>query len=223
MIVIMVMWSVTGLQPAAFAATQPPELREEREQAAVESVYRRYTDGDLAGAAQGYASLARAGNRVAQFNLAVMRVRGETTAISASEAFALLRQSARQGFVQAMRALAQAYEEGALGPRNLATSTYWYERAAKAGDPDAALSAGTAYFLGRGAPRDYVKAARYFFQAAQAGDAGAQYLYASMAEAGDGIARDLRIARYWYDAAAKSGEAGAAIKVKELDEKLSSE
>lgn len=177
-----------------------------------------YQRGDLAGAARQYDQLARAGSRVAQFNLAVMHVRGEVPAPDADTALLLLRASAAHGLPDAMAALGESYETGLLTPKDLAQSFHWYRQAADLGHVGAAVATATAYYLGRGIANDPAMAAQYYLQAARGGDVGAQYLYASMCETGLGVARDLRLARYWYEAAARNGDLGAAVKVRELTE-----
>lgn len=217
----------TAAVPALRCQPLPEDLRIEeltpqqyeqaiRDQEVIGQAYAAYRRGDHPGAARLYERLARSGNRLAQFNLAVMHVRGEVPDPSKETALLLLRVAAARGLAQAMYALGESYESGLLTPQNLAESTQWYERAAELGQTDAAVSAGTAYYLGRGARHDYAVAAKYYLQAARGGDAGAQYLYASMCENGVGIARDLRLARYWYEIAARNGEIGAAVKAREL-------
>jgi uncharacterized protein len=180
-----------------------------------------YERGDLASARIAFARLARRGVAAAEYNLAVMHLRGELPRASPREALRLMTQSAEAGFVTGIYGLGQMHEFGQGGLKvDLIEANRWYLRAAEAGSVDGQLAIGTAHFLGRGAPKDAAVAARWFRIAAQGGDVGAMYLYASMVERGDGVPRDLREARYWYATAARNGDEAAPSKLRELDVKL---
>jgi len=180
-----------------------------------------YQRGDLTQARSAFLRLSVQGVPAADYNLAVMHLRGEMPAPSEREALRLMTRSAEAGFVTAMVGLAELHELGLAGLQiDLVKSVQWSRRAAEAGSVDAQVSLATAYFLGRGAPKDAALAARWYRVAAQGGDAGAMFLVASLYEHGEGVALDLAEARYWYAAAARGGEPGADLKVKELDAKL---
>ncbi len=180
-----------------------------------------YEQGRLKTARIAFEKLAQQRVPAADYNLAVMHLRGEMTRSRPGEALRLMTRAAEAGFVTAMAGLGELYERGAPGiPANAERARHWHERAADAGSVESQLTVATAHYLGRGAPLDKSIAARRYRQAAQAGDVGAQYLYAAMLETGDGIPQDLNEARYWYAAAARSGDDAAPFKVKELDAKL---
>jgi uncharacterized protein len=188
----------------------------------LQSALAAYQRGDFAAARAGFERLSRQGVAAADYNLAVMHLRGERRDASVREAVRLMSRAAEAGFVTAMVGLGELYDQGhAQLPRDLVQSVQWYRRGAEAGSLDAQLAVGTAHYLGRGAALDKAQAARWFRLAAQAGDGGAMYLYASMLENGEGIDRDLAEARYWYAAAGRNGEVGAAEKAKALESKLS--
>jgi uncharacterized protein len=180
-----------------------------------------YERGDFAAARADFERLSREGVPAADYNLAVMHLRGERRDANVQEAVRLMSRAANAGFVTAMVGLGELYERGhAQLPRDLAQSVRWYRRGAEAGSLEAQLAVATAHYLGRGTALDRALAARWFRLAAQAGDGGAMYLYASMLESGDGIERDLAEARYWYAAAGRNGEVGAAEKAKALEARL---
>jgi TPR repeat protein len=188
-------------------------------QAAVEA----YEAGRLDDARRQFERLSRSGSAVADYNLAVMHLRGELPASSFAQAVALLERAAARGFVTAMFDLGRLHEDGMVTGRPDATTAHrWYLQAAEAGSVDAQVAVATAYYLGRGAPEDAREAAHWYREAANRGNVGAQYLIASMYESGLGVQRDLRIARYWYDAAARNGDEAAAGKVRELDSRRAS-
>ena len=200
------------------AATVPPARATSPE---VQAALKAYEAGRLDEARQRLEVLARAGVPLAQYNLAVMHLRGEVPGGDAASALPWLERAAEGGFVTAMFGLGQLYEDGRDGVRrDLARAHGWYLRAAKGGSVDAQVAVGTAYYLGRGAPHDAREAARWYREAALGGDVGAQYLLASMYEHGEGVAVDLRLARYWYDAAARNGDEAAPGKRDDVDRRL---
>jgi TPR repeat protein len=186
-------------------------------QAELEAAVGAYEAGLLAQARAAFESLARRHVAAADYNLAVMQLRGEGQPADPRRAEQRLRRAARAGFVTAQFMLARALESGAFGRRDLASALHWYEQAATAGSVEAMVEMGTAHYLGRGRPHDAARAAHWYRLAAQGGDVGAMFLLASMLEQGDGVGRDLRLARYWYDLAARQGDEAAPGKVRELD------
>jgi len=181
-----------------------------------DSAWRAYERGDHTVAATLYADAARHGDRLAQFNYAMMLFRAEANETERGEAVRWLRRAADAGLMQAQYNMGLLYENGRAVRKSLTEATAWFERAAEQGHTDAQVSTATQYFLGRGAPRDYAKAAYWYREAANGGDVGAQYILASMYEKGDGVAKDLRIAIYWYTRAAQQGDAVALVKARAL-------
>lgn len=187
----------------------------------IEDAVAAYERGDLAAARTAFRRLGLEGVAAADYNLAVMHLRGELPNASRMEALRLMTRAAEAGFVTGLYGLAQLHELGQAGLTvDLVQANRWYLRAAEAGSVDGQVAIGTAHYLGRGAPKDLARAARWFRIAAQGGDVGAMYLYASMVESGDGVDRDLNEARYWYGAAARNGDDAAPSKVRELDARL---
>ena len=180
-----------------------------------------YEVGELAKARLAFTRLSRTGLPAADYNLAVMHLRGELPHPNPREARRLMTRAAQAGFVTAMHGMGQLHELGQGGLRvNLVEANRWYLRAAQAGSVDGQVAIATAFYLGRGAAKDAVQAAHWYRIAAQGGDIGAMYLIASMFEAGDGVERDLKEARYWYSAAARNGDEAAPSKLIELDARL---
>jgi uncharacterized protein len=187
----------------------------------IDAAVAAYERGELATARQAFTRLSREGVPAADYNLAVMHLRGELPHANPRDALRLMTRAAEAGFVTAMLGLAQLHETGQAGLRvDLPAANRWYLRAAEAGNVDAQVAIATAFYLGRGAAKDPRQAARWYRIAAQGGDVGAQYLIASMYEAGDGVELDLKEARYWYAVAARNGDEAAPGKVKELDARL---
>lgn len=186
-------------------------------QDALDSAVIDYSSGRMAQARLAFEALSRRGVLAADYNLAVMHLRGELPQASRQRAEQLLTRAARGGFVTAQLMLGRAHENGDFGRRDLMLAHQWYEVAAESGSVEAQVAMGTAYYLGRGRVKDAARAVHWFREGAKGGDVGAMYLLASMYEQGDGVERDLRLARYWYDVAARNGDEAAPSKVKELD------
>ena len=202
------------MSAAALAQAAPPAV-------GIEAAVAAYERGDLAVARSAFKRLSRAGVAAADYNLAVMHLRGELPDASPAQALKLMSRAADAGFVTAIYGLGQLYEQGrAAAAVDLVQANHWYRRAAEAGSVDGQVAIATSHYLGRGATKDAVQAARWFRIAAQGGDVGAQYLVASMYETGDGVERDLKEARYWYSVAARNGDDAAPSKVKELDARV---
>jgi uncharacterized protein len=186
--------------------------------------YPAYVRGDYADAERDFRAAAKDNVRAAQYNLAVMIMRGETKRepdkSDYDEAIAWLRKSAALKFTESQYALGKLYEQGELLPRDLMKALEWYKLAAEQGHIDAQLELVAGYMLGRGTIKSPELAASWAAKAADAGDAGAQYLIASFYEKGDGVPMDLQKAMDWYVQAARNGDDAAPLKAKELAAKL---
>ncbi|MEO5734043.1 MAG: tetratricopeptide repeat protein [Rubrivivax sp.] len=207
---------LTMTVPPAVAAPPLPPAR----QAALDAAVRDHEAGRVDAARSAFQQLSRHQVPAADYNLAVMHLRGEMPRSDRATARRLLERAGANGFVTAQFMLGRALETGELGARDLVLAHRWYGAAAASGSVDAQVAMGTAHYLGRGMPKDLARAAHWFREAAKAGDVGAQYLLASMYEAGDGVAKDLRLARYWYDIAARNGDEAAPGKLQEIDARL---
>jgi TPR repeat protein len=97
---------------------------------------------------------------------------------------------------------------GASG-NDLASASYWYQKAAKKGHTDAQTNLAAMYAEGRGVNMNGVEAARWYRKAAEAGNVQAQYNLAIMYHLGQGISRDYDDAIHWYESAARQGDANA--------------
>lgn len=193
-----------GLSPISAAPTAPTLM--------TETAVAAYEAGRREEAASLFAMAARAGNRLAQFNYAMMLYRDEAESTDPNAAWRWLRRAAGAGLPQAQFNLALLYDHGDGVRKSLTTAAEWYRRAAEQGHVDAQVNLASMYFVGHGVPRDYEAAARWFLSAARGGDAGAQYIVASMYEAGDGVTADLRQAAHWYLQAALQGDVVAREK-----------
>lgn len=207
--------AAVGAEPTPRSAVDPAKVRAWNRDA-----FERYEAGDTARALVLYRRAAQAGDPSAQYNLAVIRIRGESRTPSFAAALAMLRASATAGFAPAQYMLGAMYESGRGVPASQAQATTWYEKAAEQGMADAQTSLATQYYLGRGVTQDFAAAARWYERAAGSGDVGAQYLIASMYHSGLGVTQDLQSALDWYSAAARQGDDAARLQARQLAERI---
>ncbi|TWG85298.1 Sel1 repeat-containing protein [Cupriavidus gilardii J11] len=198
----------------ATAAPQPPQPAASQTQRAVVA----YEAGAYDDALRDFADAARQGNRLAQFNYAMMLLRGEGTASQPQQALVWLRKAADNQMTHAQFTMGELHERGDLVPKSLEEANRWYERAGAGGHIQAQVALATNYFIGRGVPRDYGKAFDWYTRAATAGDGGAQYIVASYYERGEPgvVERDIEQAKIWYARAAARGDPGALAKLRSL-------
>jgi TPR repeat protein len=182
------------------------------QQAALNAAVRDYEAGRLAPARAALSRLARLGLPAAQYNLAVMHLRGEVPRPDARQAQPCCAWRPRAASSPRSSCWRKAWKRAASARVIWSQAHDWYQRAAQAGSVPAQVAMGTAYFLGRGRGQDSTRAAQWYREAAQGGDEGAMYLIASMYEQGDGLPRDLRLARHWYGQAAALGDVAAKAK-----------
>ncbi|GAA0831462.1 sel1 repeat family protein [Cupriavidus pauculus] len=197
-----------------WGATEPPAPAQGQTREAVAA----YEAGRFDVAIQGFAEAARKGNRLAQFNYAMMLLRGEGTAAKPQEALIWLRKAADNRMTHAQFTFGDLYERGELVPRSLEEANRWYERAAQGGHVQAQMALATNYFTGRGVPLDYGRAFGWYSKAAASGDGPAQYIVGSYYERGyPGVVdKDIEQAKIWYARAASHGDPGALAKLRSL-------
>jgi len=196
------------------AATQPAQPAQAETRAAVTA----YEAGAFDTALQGFAAAARQGNRLAQFDYAMMLLRGEGTKANPQEALVWLKKAADNQMTHAQYTWGEIYERGELVPKSLEEANRWYERAAQGGHVGAQMALATNYFTGRGVPLDYGKAFEWYRRAADAGEGNAQYIVGSFYERGyTGVVdKDIEQAKIWYARSASHGDPGALAKLRSL-------
>lgn len=187
------------------------------------SAFKSYEENHLITASRLFLKAAKAGDISAQYNLASMKIRQETTLISLVQALSWTRQAAQQGLAPAQFSYGLLLELGQYLQQDLKASTSWFEKAAAQGHQEAALALATACFLGRGHPLDYEKAALWYEKAADAGEVAAQYSLASMYLTGLGVKLNLESALLWFSAAARQGDVVAKEQARIIAERLATE
>jgi TPR repeat protein len=92
---------------------------------------------------------------------------------------------------------------------DLASASYWYQKAAQAGHTNAQVNLALMYAEGRGVEFNDLEAARWYRRAAEAGDVRAQYALGLMYHMGQGVSQDYDDAIHWYETAARQGDPNA--------------
>ena len=119
---------------------------------------------------------------------------------------------ANEGDVLATLGIAQALLVGLGTDRDVETARAMLQRAARFGNPDAALLLGTLYDSGDGIAADPREAVRYYRFAAREGRAAADFALGLIYEEGrSGVPQDLGEAAQRYRAAADNGHGAAQL------------
>jgi len=121
-----------------------------------------------------------------------------------------LQAGASRGSVSEELALATAYMNGKGVTQDLKMAAYWYEKAAKSGDPLAENQIGFLYQTGQGVQADPVRAFHWYQLAAAAGVVRAKTNLAVLYSWGTGVAQDQPLAAKLFQEAAKEGDGYAA-------------
>jgi TPR repeat protein len=124
---------------------------------------------DYAAALREWTPLAEAGNRHAQFNLALMYADGLGVEQDHGRAAELFRSAAAAGMAEAQYELGSAYLTGRGLPADHGLSAFWLEKAARQGLANAQYSLAAAYEIGLGVTRDLDEAVTWYRKAAEQG------------------------------------------------------
>jgi len=183
-----------------------------------------YAQSNYPVALREFREAARRGNRIAQFDYAMMLLNGEGTEPNLPEALQWLRKAADANMTHAQYIYAKIFDDGQLVPSDPTLAHRWFLRAARHGHVGAEIALATQFMDGRGTPRDYHAAFTWYLRAARKGDGTSQYIVASFYEkGGDGVKVDLVSAQLWYALAAAQGDPAAIGKYAEVSERLKAE
>ena len=102
--------------------------------------------------------------------------------------------------VHAALALANLYQLGIFGSKNVPEALKWQRKAAETGSTAAMVALGTTLGASQGSEKekDLSEAVRWFRKASEAGDARAMYALGAMYASGRGTAKDEAEAARWY-------------------------
>lgn len=183
-----------------------------------------YNAGNFAVALKEFREAADRGNRLAQFDYAMMLLNGEGTAPNPEEGRKWLRKAADANMSHAQYVYGKMYDDGDFVARDPSEAHQWFLKAAQQGHVQAELALANQFLDGRGTPRDNAQAFFWYKKAAEGGDMTAQYVAGSFYErGGDGVERNLNVARAYYAAAAAQGDPAARLKFEQLSQQLRDE
>lgn len=128
-----------------------------------------YRNGDFVSARRQWETVAKSGNREAQFMLGHLVQNGLGQPWSNAQAAQWYRQAAEQGLPEAQVALADLYIRGVGVAPSLETGAQWLARAAEAGHGPALFQYAELRLHGRGVPQDFDAALDLFGRAAAKG------------------------------------------------------
>lgn len=198
--------------PYAVAAAQAPA------QTLTDQAVHHYEAGQQTQALDEFRRAAEQGNRLAQFDYAMMLLNGEGANADPKGAVHWLERAASAGMTQAQYVYGKMFDDGYVVDKSIPQANLWYEKAAKQGHVQAQAAIANEYFIGRGVPKDYKTAFGWYEKAAQGGDLPSQYIVASYYERGYGVVTpDLVRARQWYEKAAAQGDVAAQGKLEAMD------
>jgi TPR repeat protein len=183
-----------------------------------------YNAGNFSAALKEFHDAADRGNRLAEFNYAMMLLNGEGTAADVGEGRKWLLKAAEANMSHAQYVYGKMYDDGDFVTRDPAVAHEWFLKAAQQGHVQAELALANQFLDGRGTPRDNAQAFVWYKKAAEGGDMTAQYVTGSFYElGGDGVQRNLNVARAYYAAAAAQGDPAARLKYQDLSRALQKE
>jgi TPR repeat protein len=111
--------------------------------------------------------------RYAQFNLGLMRDKGQGVSRDHVQALKWYPKAAVQGHAGAQNNVAASYHKGEGVPQSYTEAVKWYTKAAERGFAQAQNILGAMYHKGQGVPQNYVLAHKWFNLAAMQGNAEA--------------------------------------------------
>nr|WP_322011078.1 tetratricopeptide repeat protein [Paraburkholderia sp. J12] len=180
-----------------------------------------YNAGNLGAARTEFSAAAARGNRLAEFDYAMMLLNGEGGAADVGEGRKWLHKAAEANMSHAQYVYGKMYDDGDFVERNPAEAHQWFLKAAKQGHTQAELALANQYLDGRGTARDNKQAFYWYKKAAEGGDMTAQYVAGSFYErGGDGVPKNINVARAYYAAAAAQGDQVALLKYRQLSAQL---
>ena len=120
-----------------------------------------FRQGDYATAFREWKAEADEGQREAEYNLAMLYLKGLGVAPNAQEALRLFRLAADQGQPDAQFQLGLMREKGSGAPPNYAEAQDWFALVAASGEPEAEAGLAGLYEQGYGVEKDLKRAAQW--------------------------------------------------------------
>jgi TPR repeat protein len=216
---------LAGLCMAAVWGAQTGSAQEVRHASkATQVAVADYNAGNFPVARTEFLAQAEKGDRLAEFNYAMMLLNGEGGPADFNTSLIWLKKAAEAGMAHAQYAYGRLYDDGQEVPLDAAKAHKWYLLAAKQGHVLAELAVANQFFTGRGTRQDDVQALKWYMAAAKAGEMTSEYVVGSYYEYGrGGLSVNLDAARYWYAMAGAQGDPAGLGKFRALSQKLALE
>jgi TPR repeat protein len=206
---------------AAFAQSAHPKAPKAADDAETQNAVADYNAGNMNSALAEFRKAAQRGNRLAEFNYAMMLLNGEGGPANVDEGKKWLRKAADANMSHAQYVYGKMYDDGEFVGRDPTQAHLWFLKAAQQGHVQAELALANQFLDGRGTTRDNQQAFYWYKKAAEGGDMTAQYVTGSFYErGGDGVKQNLNVARAYYAAAAAQGDPAARLKYQQLSAQL---
>jgi uncharacterized protein len=125
--------------------------------------------GNRATALRHFRLAAERGDRLGQYNLAMMLLLGEASTPRPREALFWLEKAAHNGLARAQHELAEQYAQGRHVRASWPRAIQWYSMAAEQGWVESQLRLGHMYLHGQGVPRNEDQALSWYLKAAAQG------------------------------------------------------
>lgn len=168
---------------------------------------------DYPQALKAYEQAARAGNALAQYNLALMLEFGKGVPEDFTKAGILYEQAANQGFSPAMTQLAGLYFSGLGKDKNEQQALSWYKKAAETGNSNALYTLGLLSETGIATQIAFNNAVQYYQKSADKGNEKAMLALARMYNYGLGVAKNPAEALKYYEILAEKNNAYAQLQL----------
>lgn len=153
------------------AAQTPTNQTDPRYQQAIAA----YQKNDFQAAFKLLEPMAKAGDKTAQHNLAVMYQDGLGVARDEKKALYWYEQSGKNGEAEAQFMAGLMYSDGIGVPQNYEKAVYWYQQAAAQNHAEAQNNLAARYATGTGVAKNLAEAEKWYRRAAELGNQQAAY------------------------------------------------
>ena len=179
--------------------------------ATLDESIQHYEQGAYIKALDGFYTLAKEGNRVAQHNLATMYATGKGAKRDVSKAIKWYEKAAKQQYGLSAYNLGHIYQmRGTQDAHAYTKAKYWYEKAIDAKINEAYNNLATLYLKGQGVAKNIPKALALLEEAARLNNSIAQVNAGRLYAWGDDITHDKMKAYENFKKALKAGESEAS-------------
>ena len=176
-----------------------------------------YKQGAYIKALDGFYTLAKEGDKIAQHNLALMYATGKGAKKDEDKAIRWYEKAAKQHFGISAYNLAEIYQKRGLKDAHaFVKAKYWYEKAIDANVTEAYNNLATLYIGGKGVQKDMLRALALFEKSATLQNSIAQVNTGRLYAWGEGLTHDKMKAYENFKKALKAGQSEASADLDRL-------